>query len=286
MLLSMQVNASRQGWRSVAVLLFGLALWGIERALPLRRSIESPGKRDLRNLAIAGISGILVNITERPLANRAAQWAASNRTGLLLRLPLSETVRSLLTFLLLDYTLYLWHVLTHRIPFLWRMHSVHHLDRDLTATTAIRFHAAELVTSSLWRVVQIVLIGVTPRRLSQWQALTLVSVLFHHSNIRLPFWLERRLILVVVTPRMHGIHHSIVQGETDSNWSSGLTLWDRLHGTLRLNVPQNSITIGAPGYENRQGGGLLRLLLAPWREVPGRDRHKRLPLNMPSRRPE
>jgi sterol desaturase/sphingolipid hydroxylase (fatty acid hydroxylase superfamily) len=121
--------------------------------------------------------------------------------------------------------LYLWHILTHRLPFLWKMHVVHHLDRDLTATTAVRFHAAELMISSLWRVAQIVLIGVTPCHLSQWQALTLVSVLFHHSNVRLPLWLERGLALVIVTPRIHGIHHSIVLGETDSNWSSGLTMW-------------------------------------------------------------
>jgi len=213
---------------------------------------------------------MMLQMTEQPLANRAAQWAASRRVGLVLRLPLSEQARSLLTFLLLDYTLYLWHVLTHRLPFLWRMHAVHHLDRDLTATTAVRFHAAELIISSLWRVAQIILIGVTPRRLSQWQTFTLMSVLFHHSNVRIPVWLERLLLSVIVTPRMHGIHHSIVQGETDSNWSSGLTLWDRLHGTLRLNVPQGSITIGAPGYGNRQGGELLRLLFAPWGETDGR----------------
>jgi sterol desaturase/sphingolipid hydroxylase (fatty acid hydroxylase superfamily) len=261
------MTGSGQGWRSLGIFLVGLTLWGFERASPLRRSVESPKKRDLRNLAMAGISGILLHITERPLANVATQWTVSHRAGLLFRLPFPERARSLLTFFMLDYTLYLWHILTHRLPFLWRMHAVHHLDRDLTATTAIRFHAAELVISSFWRVAQIVLIGVTPRRLSQWQTLTLMSVLFHHSNVRLPLWLERRLVLAIVTPRMHGIHHSIVQGETDSNWSRGLALWDRLHGTLRLDVHQDRITIGAPGYDRREGGGLPRLLLAPWREA-------------------
>src|SRR5207245_8958203 len=117
------------------------------------------------------------------------------------------------------------------------------------ASTALRFHCAELVISIPWRAAQVVVIGVSPLAFSVWQTALQVSVLFHHANVRLPLALERRLVRVVVTPRMHGIHHSTVRGETDTNWSSGLTLWDRLHGTLRPDVPPAAVTIRVPAYQ-------------------------------------
>src|SRR3546814_2584537 len=105
------------------------------------------------------------------------------------------------------YTLYVWHLLLHRVPLLWRCHVAHHVDLDLDASTALRFHFAELALSVPWRAAQIVLIGVSPRALSVWQTALLLSVLFHHSNARLPPAMERRLNRLIVTPRMHGIHH-------------------------------------------------------------------------------
>src|SRR5207247_11130330 len=125
------------------------------------------------------------------------------------------------------------------------------------------FHCAELVLSVPWRATQLLVICVSPLAFTVWQTALLVSTLFHHSNVRLPIALERRLVCVVVTPRMHGIHHSTVRGETDANWSSGLTLWDRLHGTLRLDVPQAEITIGVPGYQAPVDVSLPRLLAPP-----------------------
>jgi sterol desaturase/sphingolipid hydroxylase (fatty acid hydroxylase superfamily) len=169
-----------------------------------------------------------------------------------------------LAVVLLDYTLYLWHVLTHRVPFLWRFHVAHHVDLDLDASTALRFHFGELAISTVWRAAQVALIGVSPLSFSVWQTFLLLSVLFHHSNVRLPIEVERKLNLLFVTPRMHGIHHSIVREETDSNWSSGLTVWDWLHGTLRLNVPQYEITIGVPAYREAEEVGLAQVLKMPF----------------------
>jgi sterol desaturase/sphingolipid hydroxylase (fatty acid hydroxylase superfamily) len=179
-----------------------------------------------------------------------------------LRLPVWLEVS--LAVLLMDYTLYLWHILTHRVPALWRCHAVHHIDLDLDASTAVRFHFAELTLSTPWRVAQIVVIGTSPLALSVWQTGLLMSILFHHSNVRVPLALERRLNRLLVTPRMHGIHHSQVRGETDSNWSSGLTLWDRLHGTLKLNVPQGEITIGVPGFEHPDDVTLPKMIALPF----------------------
>ena len=167
---------------------------------------------------------------------------------------------------LMDYTLYLWHVVTHRVPFLWRFHVAHHVDLDLDASTALRFHFGELGLSTLWRAAQVSLIGVSPLSLSVWQTFLMLSILFHHSNVRLPFEVERRLTRLIVTPRMHGIHHSIIREETNSNWSSGLTLWDWLHGTLRLNVLQEEIVIGVPAYRVPREVELIEVLKLPFSE--------------------
>ncbi len=213
---------------------------------------------------MAGLAAAALQMTERPVTQRLTALVERRRWGLLRAIVLPRQIEAVIALLLLDYTLYLWHVLTHRVPQLWRLHIVHHVDLDLDASTALRFHAAELLVSVLWRAGQILCFGITRSTLSLWQTLTLLSVLFHHSNVRLPIEFERNLVRFIVTPRMHGIHHSTVHAETDSNWSSGLTIWDRLHGTLRLDVPQDAITIGVPAYREPNELGLINLLAMPF----------------------
>jgi sterol desaturase/sphingolipid hydroxylase (fatty acid hydroxylase superfamily) len=150
------------------------------------------------------------------------------------------------------------------VPVLWRFHAVHHIDLDLDTSTAVRFHFGELAVSTPWRVAQVLLIGASPLTLSIWQTGLLMSILFHHSNVQLPISMERRIGRVFVTPRMHGIHHSQVRDETDSNWSSGLTLWDWLHGTLRLNVPQRAIAIGVPAFSDPADVTLAKMIALPF----------------------
>jgi sterol desaturase/sphingolipid hydroxylase (fatty acid hydroxylase superfamily) len=169
-----------------------------------------------------------------------------------------------LAVVLLDYTLYIWHVLTHKMPFLWRFHRIHHADVDLDASTALRFHFTEMILSVPWRAAQVVTIGASRLALSSWQTLTLVAILFHHSNIQLPIKVERWLCRLMMTPRMHGIHHSVVKGEADSNWSTILAWPDYLHGTYRLNVPQQDVTIGVPEYRKPQKLTLWKLIRMPF----------------------
>ncbi|MEX0806538.1 MAG: sterol desaturase family protein [Candidatus Binatia bacterium] len=182
------------------------------------------------------------------------------------RFPLPVWLEVPLGVLLLDYTLYLWHVLMHRLNWLWRFHLPHHVDLDLDASTALRFHFSELVVSVAWRAGQVTLIGVSPLSLSVWQTLLLLSILFHHSNVRISIEAERLLSRVIITPRMHGIHHSMVRRETDSNWSSGLTLWDWLHGTLRFDVPQQEITIGVPAYREADEVTYMKIMSMPFQK--------------------
>lgn len=252
-------------WLSGALVLgaFGALMW-LENRRPLRRRTESKLRRDARNLAVAGVSALALRMTEAPMAERLTKLVEQRRVGLLKAVRLPVWLETALAILLLDYTLYLWHVLTHRSPFLWRFHRAHHADLDLDASTALRFHFAEMLLSVPWRAGQITLIGVSPLSFSTWQTLLFLSILFHHSNVRLPIELERKLVRFVVTPRMHGIHHSTLREETDSNWSSGLTLWDRLHGTLRLDVPQDSVVIGIPDYRDPHEVSLLEVLAMPF----------------------
>lgn len=252
-------------WLSGALVLgaFGALVW-LERRRPLRVERESKLRRSARNLAVAAAGAAALQLTEAPLTERLTALVERRRVGLLKVVRLPAWLEVAAAVVLLDYTLYLWHVLAHRVPNLWRFHVVHHIDLDLDATTALRFHFAELILSVPWRATQILVLGVSPLAFSVWQTLLMLSVLFHHSNVRLPVELERRLNLLLVTPRMHGIHHSTVQAETDSNWSSGLTLWDRLHGTLRLDVPQDAIDIGVPAYREPRELALTSILKLPF----------------------
>lgn len=263
----MRSGGKLPAWLSGALVLgaFGALVW-LERRRPLRAERESKLLRSARNLAVAGTGAAALQLTEAPLAERLTALVERRRLGLLKLVRLPAWLEVAAAVVLLDYTLYLWHVLTHRVPWLWHFHVVHHIDLDLDSTTALRFHFAELVVSVPWRAAQILVLGVSPLAFSIWQTLLMLSILFHHSNVRLPVELERKLNLLFVTPRMHGIHHSTMQEETDSNWSSGLTLWDRLHDTLRLDVPQDSIRIGVPAYQNPREVGLTSMLALPFGE--------------------
>jgi sterol desaturase/sphingolipid hydroxylase (fatty acid hydroxylase superfamily) len=241
-----------------------LALAILERRRPLRRSVEPALQRTGRNLAIAALGAIAIQVAETPFVARAAAAVERRRWGILKRRRLPVWLEVSAAVLLMDYTLYLWHILTHRVPGLWRYHVVHHIDLDLDASTAVRFHFGELIVSTPWRVAQVVVIGTSPLALSIWQTGLLMSILFHHSNVELPLAIERRVSRIFVTPRLHGIHHSDVRDETDSNWSSGLTIWDWLHGTLKQDVPQSEIAIGVPAFQDPRDVTLPKMVALPF----------------------
>jgi len=252
-------------WLSVPLILsaFG-ALVLFERRRPLRRLTESKLTRDARNLAVAAAGAMALQLAERPVIAPLTAFVERRRWGLLKCARLAAWLEVTLAVVLLDYTLYIWHYVAHKVEWLWRFHVVHHVDLDMDASTALRFHFAELALSVPWRAGQVMVIGVSPFAFSLWQTLLFLSIMFHHSNVRLPIEVERALNRIIVTPRMHGIHHSTVRAETDSNWSSGLTVWDYLHGTLRLNVPQDEIDIGVPAYREPEEVALESILEMPF----------------------
>ena len=245
-----------------------LLLRWLERRRPLRRSIEPKLRREARNLSVAGVSAVAVVLAERPIVMPLSALVEERGWGLLRLFGFPLWLEIAVALVLMDYTFYVWHVLMHRVPLLWRFHLVHHVDLDLDVSTALRFHFMEMLASIPWRAAQVALIGLTPLTFSIWQCVFLIAILFHHSNLELPLRWERFLNKLVVTPRMHGIHHSIVERETNSNWSSGLTVWDWLHGTLRLNVPQSEVTIGVPAFQEPKAVTLPQVLVMPFEHLP------------------
>jgi sterol desaturase/sphingolipid hydroxylase (fatty acid hydroxylase superfamily) len=260
------MSQRRWGWVAFGVALG--ALFVAERRRPLRRQREPGVERLGRNVTLGMLAGATTAASEMPLVAPAQHLAERGRMGLLRQLPLPKALRVILGFLLLDYTLYLWHWLNHASPFLWRFHAVHHVDRDLDSTTGLRFHFGELALAAGFRALQVIALGVDRGTLRLWQQALVVSVIFHHSNLELPIETEALLNAVVVTPRMHGIHHSTRGDETNSNFSSLLSCWDRLHRSLRLDVPQSAVTIGVAGFSEAEDVTLERSLTLPFREDP------------------
>ena len=248
-----------------AIAAFFLLLLVLEGLRPLRRTVERKPRRVARNLTLAGLGTAVLTLAQTPLLLPVAEWARARDLGLLHRVDLPPAVETVAAVLLLDYTLWHWHWLTHRVPLLWRFHLVHHVDLDLDASTALRFHFGEMALSVPYRLLQVAVIGADPEAVTLWQVLLVASILFHHSNVRLPARLERALVRVVVTPRMHGIHHSNFENETNSNWSSLLSAWDQLHGTLVLSVPQSDVAIGVPAYRDPSEVTLDKVLALPFR---------------------
>ena len=239
-----------------------VALFALERVRPLRPRLEATTRHVVRNLALGAVGAAVLAVLDRPLTALLAQRVEASGWGVLPALGLPRAAEIGLGLLLLDYTIFLWHGLLHRVPLLWRFHEVHHVDLDVDASTALRFHAGELAASVLWRSAQVAVIGIGPTTLAIWHSVLFVSVLFHHSNVRLPAAFERGLGRLVMTPRLHGLHHSVVPEEMRSNLSSGLTLWDVLHGTWRAPSSGDPLTIGVAAV--RRPLGFAALLRRPF----------------------
>ena len=253
-------------------------LFLMESFFQLRLRKQGRLKRVIINLIFAIPGSLALRLLLLPamvfIASKNQDW----KVGISYLYSLTFWLEGTVAFLLLDYTNYLWHILNHKISFLWRFHLVHHTDVDLDVTTAIRFHAGEMITSVFYRGFAVFIIGATPMLVLIYEIVFEGATLFHHSNWRLPFKLEKFLNRIIVTPRMHGIHHSIIRKETDSNYSVIFSFWDRLHNTINLSAHQNELVIGVPVYHNPNELTVSYLLKLPFTKI------RIWKANIPSRR--
>jgi sterol desaturase/sphingolipid hydroxylase (fatty acid hydroxylase superfamily) len=243
------------GLLAVVVLLFG-----IERLVPLRGRTRELWARVFVNLVASALAFATAGVVVKPATAAVLHWTADRPFGFLYLGNLPAPARAAFGILLMDLSFYYWHLANHRVPLLWRFHNVHHIDPDLDVTTAFRFHVGEVALSAVFRVAQVSLIGMSLGVYAAYEIVFHANTAFHHSDVRLPIRLERLLNKLLVTPRMHGIHHSQVRGETNSNYGVVFPWWDRLHRTLGLNVPQADIVVGVPGYIRPEDNRLWNML--------------------------
>lgn len=251
---------------TIAILAAGYAaLFALERAAPLRRARAPLVSRLVVNVAVSAAAFAAAAVAVSPAASAALDFTQGASFGLLQLAGLRGPAGIVATFVLLDLSFYYWHRANHASRFLWRFHNVHHIDPDLDVSTAFRFHFAEVGFSALFRAAQVLVIGPSLAAWIVYEIAFELGTLFHHSNLRLPIALERALNKMLVTPRMHGIHHSDIREEDLSNFGVVLPWWDRLHGTLRLNVPQQDVRIGIPGYALASDNRIAACLAMPFR---------------------
>jgi sterol desaturase/sphingolipid hydroxylase (fatty acid hydroxylase superfamily) len=243
-----------------------LALWEVlapRRDLSVGRARRWPG-----NLGILALDAVLVRLLIPVAAVGVAMIAAQNGWGLLNITPWPVWLELLIGFLALDLAIYAQHVAFHKVPLLWRLHRMHHADPDIDVSTGLRFHPIEIVLSMLIKIAVVVLIGVPAFAVIAFEVVLNATSMFNHSNAAMPVWLDRAVRLIVVTPDMHRVHHSVLRQETDSNFGFNLPWWDRLFGTYRAQ-PQgghNRMTIGLPIFRDPRELRLDRLITQPFRD--------------------
>ncbi len=213
-------------------------------AAPQPQSADARGRLP-RNLAIWVVTSLVSLLAVAPLTLWASGLALDWRPAWWTGLP-----GTLLDLLILDCLIYWWHRANHMVPFLWRFHQVHHLDRTLDTTTALRFHPGEVLLSALARAGVILLLGFPLASVVLFETLVLLAALFHHSNLRLPAGLERALSWIVVTPSIHWVHHHAVRRDTDSNYATVLSVWDRLFGSRSPTRRTLAMPIGVEGQRD------------------------------------
>jgi sterol desaturase/sphingolipid hydroxylase (fatty acid hydroxylase superfamily) len=242
-------------------------LAGWELLAPRRQLVVGRRPRWSNNLAIFVIDALAVRLLIPIAAVGAAVLASDRGWGLLNVLPLPGWLSAIVGFVLLDFIIYLQHVVFHYVPVLWRLHRMHHADLDIDVTTGVRFHPVEILLSMLIKIAVVIALGIPAIAVLIFEIALNATSMFNHSNVALPPPLERIVRWLVVTPQMHQVHHSIERIETNSNFGFNLPWWDRLFGTYRAApaAGEQGVIIGLPIFRDPGELRVDRLLTQPFR---------------------
>ena len=246
-----------------------MAAW--ELIAPRRALLQSKGVRWYANLGIVAVNTVLARVVF-PLAPVAVAVVAAERGwGIFQLWEAPYWLAVVACVVILDFAIYLQHVMVHAVPMLWRLHRMHHADLYFDVTTGARFHPIEILLSMAIKMAVIVLIGAPPVAVLIFEVLLNATAMFNHSNIALPLGLDRVLRLVVVTPDMHRVHHSMLPHETNSNFGFNLPWWDRLFGTYRDQPEKghDAMTIGIDLFRDPGELHLPKMLAQPFVEAAG-----------------
>lgn len=249
----MQEILAYKGWIVAGAFLL---LFGLEHISPAVTAGLHPLRRIIKNLSFWPINIGLSLAVILPISYYAAQHAPWERPTWLSGIP-----GFAFDIILLDLFLFWWHRALHEMPFFWRFHEVHHLDEHLDTTSAIRFHFGEIFFATFLRAVFIILLAIPFSSVVLFETLVLIFTFFHHSNIALPPRLENALSKIIITPSIHWVHHHAIRKDTDSNYGTIFSFWDRLFFTKSLTRRFKDMKIGVEGREDT---GFLRLLIKPF----------------------
>ncbi len=272
-------------YRIGAAVIVLLIMAGWETAAPKRKLTSAKAGRWTTNLSIIGLDNLLVmflipfTVIQISLAAQAGNWGLFNQ----LDLPTVPTI--ILSVLALDLVIYLQHLMFHAVPLFWRLHMVHHADLDIDVTTGLRFHPLEILLSIFIKMAAVAALGPSMTAVLVFEILLNATAMFNHANIALPTGIDRWLRLLVVTPDMHRVHHSVIIRETNSNFGFNFPWWDRLLGTYRPQPAKGHLkmTIGISQYRNHADLSLGKVLLLPITGNPGSyslSRQGREPVNL------
>ncbi len=237
-------------------------LWLGEALVPMFGGCGVGGRA--RNLALGAINALASATLLAAITVSATEIARRQGIGLLHAVDASMATRAIVALVVLDLWHYVFHVLAHKVPVLWRLHQVHHHDEHVQATSAMRFHVFEVMIQCLCTVPVILVLGLDLWQLLLYEAVLLPVALFHHADVRISERVDRVLRTVIVTPRMHWVHHSSWTPETDSNFSSVFSWWDRLFGTYRRRRHPERIRFGLEGFEASDTRTLRGMLATPF----------------------
>jgi sterol desaturase/sphingolipid hydroxylase (fatty acid hydroxylase superfamily) len=240
-------------------------LWILESFAPMFLERGRRVSHDLANVSLGLLNAAIAAVIFGAAMLLVTEWARQQPLGLLHWLDAPAWVTWPLAIILFDGWMYGWHVLNHKVPLLWRFHAVHHSDREMDASSALRFHTGEIVLSGCGRLIVLPVLGMTMPQLLLYELLLQPVILFHHSNVHMPGRLDAMLRWLIVTPWMHWVHHSRWQPETDSNYASVLSIWDRIFGTFRLRAQPRQINLGLDeDRSERQWRTLWGMLARPF----------------------
>ena len=253
----------------LAVFVGVLALMaGLEAFFPRRQRAAGRWLRWPNNLGVVVVDSLIVRILFPTAAVGIALAMEGRGVGLLPWLGMPQPLAVVFAIVVLDFAIYLQHVMFHAVPLLWRLHRMHHADLDFDVTTGLRFHPVEIVLSMVIKLMVVVALGAPAVAVLIFEVLLNATAMFNHANLRLPGWLDRALRLVLVTPDMHRVHHSVVPRETNSNFGFNLAVWDRIFGTDRAQpaAGHDAMTIGIQQFRDPRELRLDRMLTQPLRE--------------------
>ena len=241
---------------------------GLEAWLPRRRRSAGRWLRWPGNLGVVVLDSLVLRLVFPTAAVGLALALEGRGVGLLPWLGLPQPLAVLLAVVLLDLAIYLQHVMFHAVPLLWRLHRMHHADLDFDVTTGLRFHPVEILLSMVIKLMVVAALGAPAVAVLVFEVLLNATAMFNHANLRLPERLDRALRLLLVTPDMHRVHHSVVPRETNSNFGFNLAVWDRIFGTYRAQpaAGHEAMTIGIGQFRDPRELRLDRMLTQPLRD--------------------